>query len=162
MSTDGTQISNHRREFLKNFLINAIVENIDSVNIETKTEDLLMLMKWRDVDTFLDAVIICRVPNDDLNLEILANLVKRINEHFPGTRRRAVSKTKKLVRAIFNKLPVNGFDSGKAMDLRNLGRFLGLLDLGLDNGLDIANLLREEIKKGSNALRYVVPFDTSL
>lgn len=49
------------------------------------------------------------------------------------------------------------------MDLRNLGRFLGLLtsagnQSGFDNRLDIISLLREAVAKGNNALRCIIPF----
>ncbi|VDO10155.1 unnamed protein product [Rodentolepis nana] len=157
MSNDETQIQNHRRDALKASAIHDIVENIDSFNIEAKTENLLALMKRRDVVPFLEAVVKLRVPKDDLNSELLANLVKRINRHFPGTREWAVLEGMEIVKDILIKLPKIGFDSGKAMDLRNLGRFLGLL-IRHDIDFDIVNQLREAMRSSTDDLRYVVPF----
>ncbi|VUZ50958.1 unnamed protein product, partial [Hymenolepis diminuta] len=120
-------------------------------------------MRRRDVLAFLEAVITYRVPKDDLNLEILADLVKQVNERFPGSGKRAVFELNRKIKSILCKLPASGFDSGKEMDLRNLGRFLGLLtsaenQSGFDNRLDIISLLREAVAKGNNALRYIIPF----
>lgn len=87
-----------RRVARKYFFIYDIVENIDSVNKTTKTEKLLTYMRRRDVLAFLEAVITHRVPKDDLNLEILADLVKQVNERFPGTGKRAVFELNRKIK----------------------------------------------------------------
>lgn len=64
---------------------------------------------------------------------------------------------------MFGSIPANGVDFGKEADLRNLGRFLGLLTLAQNktitsSHLDLKDLMLEGIAKGDNALRYVVQF----
>ncbi|VUZ50960.1 unnamed protein product [Hymenolepis diminuta] len=139
------------------------VESFDNVNFEAKCEELFGVLTRDNVYLFLNVLIHNRITKDDVNLEMLADLVMKIDDRFPGGREVAVRELLKPIKRVFGSIPADGMDFGKEADLRNLGRFLGLLTLAQNKTfischLDLKDLVLEGITKGDNALRYVVQF----
>ncbi|VDO10156.1 unnamed protein product [Rodentolepis nana] len=139
------------------------VEGIDNVNYEVKCKELFEVLTEDNVQVFLKVLVENRISKDDINLEMLADLVFKINERFPETRELAIKELLKPIHKMFGSIPANGFDYGMEADLRNLGRFMGLLTLIknktiLQYHLDLRALLIEGIIKGDSALRYAVQF----
>ncbi|KAM3181156.1 hypothetical protein ACTXT7_014899 [Hymenolepis weldensis] len=140
------------------------VESFDNVNFEAKCEELFGILSRDNVQVFLNILMHNRISKDDVNLEMFADLVMKIDDRFPGGREMAVRELLKPIKKVFGSIPANGVDFGKEADLRNLGRFLGLLTLAQNRTIischfDLSDLVLEGISKGDNALRYVVQFD---
>lgn len=74
------------------------VESFDNVNFEAKCEELFGVLTRDNVQLFLNILMHNRITKDDVNLEMLADLVMKIDDRFPGGREVAVRELLKLTK----------------------------------------------------------------